>query len=51
MDGWAPNQFAERRLPTLAELDVAAPNHPVYLQTGFAGPAATYGWRPRRLPT
>lgn len=39
--GWAPNQFAERRLPTLAELDAAAPNHPVYLQTGFTGPAAT----------
>jgi len=37
--GWAPNQFAERRLPTLAELDQAAPNHPVYLQTGFTGPA------------
>ena len=27
------------RLPTLAELDQAAPNHPVYLQTGFTGPA------------
>jgi hypothetical protein len=39
--GWAPNQFVERRLPTMAELDAAAPNHPVYLQTGFAGPAVT----------
>jgi predicted amidohydrolase YtcJ len=39
--GWAPNQFAEKRLPTLAELDAAAPEHPVYMQTGFAGPAAT----------
>ena len=39
--GWAPNQFAERRMPTLGELDAAAPNHPVYLQVGFAGPAVT----------
>jgi hypothetical protein len=30
--GWAPAQFAERRLPTRAELDVAAPRHPVYIQ-------------------
>lgn len=39
--GWAPNQFAERRMPTMAELDAAAPNHPIYLQTGFTGPAVT----------
>jgi predicted amidohydrolase YtcJ len=39
--GWAPNQFAERRLPTMAELDAAVPNHPVYLQTGFTGPSVT----------
>ncbi len=39
--GWAANQFAERRLPTIAELDAAARNHPVYLQLGFAGPAVT----------
>ena len=39
--GWATNQFVERRLPTIAELDAAAPNHPVYLQLGFAGPAVT----------
>jgi predicted amidohydrolase YtcJ len=30
--GWMPTQFAERRLPTRAELDAAAPGHPVYLQ-------------------
>ncbi len=39
--GWAPNQFAERRMPTLRELDAAAPAHAVYLQTEFAGPAVT----------
>ena len=39
--GWSQNQLAERRLPTLAELDASAPNHPVYLHVGFAGPAAT----------
>jgi predicted amidohydrolase YtcJ len=27
-----PTQFAERRLPTRAELDNAAPRHPVYIQ-------------------
>lgn len=30
--GWVPTQFAERRFPTRTELDVIAPNHPVYLQ-------------------
>ena len=34
-------QFAENRMPTLAELDGAAPNHPVYLHSGFSGPAVT----------
>jgi hypothetical protein len=29
------------RLPTMAELDAAAPNHPVYISEGFAGPSAT----------
>ena len=29
--GWNQNQFAERRLPTKAELDAAAPLHAVYL--------------------
>ena len=41
MGGWNPAQFAEKRLPTLAELDKAAPNHPVLLFLGFTGPAAT----------
>jgi predicted amidohydrolase YtcJ len=30
--GWHSRQLAERRLPTRAELDAAAPDHPVYLQ-------------------
>jgi predicted amidohydrolase YtcJ len=30
--GWTPNQFAEGRRPTQAELAVAAPDHPVYVQ-------------------
>jgi hypothetical protein len=34
-------QFAENRLPTLAELDAAAPDHPVYLHMSFNGPAIT----------
>src|SRR5580658_5650550 len=41
MGGWNPAQFKEKRLPTLAELDAAAPNHPVALYLGFTGPAAT----------
>jgi predicted amidohydrolase YtcJ len=40
--GWNRNQFAERRLPTLAELDAAAPAHPVYISaTGGGGGAVT----------
>jgi predicted amidohydrolase YtcJ len=41
--GFHSNQFAERRLPTLAEIDAAVPDHPVYLQIGFSGPATTNG--------
>ena len=39
--GLQPRQFAENRLPTLAELDAAAPRHPVYLHVTFNGPATT----------
>lgn len=39
--GFHFNQFAEVRLPTLAELDAALPNHPCYLSIGFTGPSAT----------
>src|ERR1019366_1626900 len=41
MGGWNPAQFKEKRLPTLAELDAAAPDHPVLMYLGFIGPAAT----------
>jgi predicted amidohydrolase YtcJ len=39
--GLMPRQFTENRLPTLAELDAAAPRHPVYLHVTFNGPAVT----------
>jgi predicted amidohydrolase YtcJ len=40
--GWNRNGFAEQRLPTLAELDAAAPNNPVYIsETGGGGGGVT----------
>ncbi|KAI1849653.1 hypothetical protein JX266_004602 [Neoarthrinium moseri] len=39
--GFHPNQFQERRLPTLAELDDALPGHPVFISYSFAGPGVT----------
>jgi len=39
--GWNINGLAEKRLPTLPELDAAAPNHAVYLSTTGAGGAVT----------
>lgn len=41
MGGSNPAQFAEKRLPTLAELDAAAPAHPVLVFQAFTGPAST----------
>jgi predicted amidohydrolase YtcJ len=41
MGGWIPGQFAEKRLPTLAELDQALPEHPALLFVAFTGPAVT----------
>jgi predicted amidohydrolase YtcJ len=41
MGGWHPNQWAEHRHPTLAELDAALPDHPVLLYERFTGPAVT----------
>jgi predicted amidohydrolase YtcJ len=46
--GFSPNHIYANpadplsgRLPTLAELDAAVPNHPVFLEVGFTGPGAT----------
>src|ERR1700691_15217 len=37
LGGWHPGQFAdEQRLPTLAELDAAAPAHPVFVHAVYA---------------
>jgi len=41
LGGFHPNQFLERRLPTLSELDAVTPNHPVFISVGFSGPATT----------
>jgi predicted amidohydrolase YtcJ len=41
MGGWHPNMFAERRLPTLAELDEAVPDRPVFIYQGGGGPSVT----------
>ena len=35
--GWHESQFVEKRIPTPAELDAAAPNHPVWMQRLYAG--------------
>ncbi len=40
MGGWAPLQLAEKRMPTLSELDAADTAHPVLVYTSFSGPAA-----------
>jgi len=34
--GWTTNQFKERRRPTQAELEAAAPNNPLYVQLGYS---------------
>jgi predicted amidohydrolase YtcJ len=39
--GFHFNQFAEVRLPTLAELDAALPAHPAYISQSFSGPSVT----------
>ena len=42
MGGWHPNQWVDhRRRPTLAELDAAVPDRPVFLFERFTGPAVT----------
>ncbi|KAI3333149.1 amidohydrolase family-domain-containing protein [Ustulina deusta] len=39
--GFHPNQFGERRLPTLDELDQAVPDNPIFVSYSFSGPAST----------
>jgi len=41
LGGIHPDQFDENRYPTLAELNDAAPDHPVYLSISNWGPGAT----------
>ena len=41
MGGWNAAQLAEKRLPTLAELDAASTDHPILAFQAFTGPAAT----------
>jgi predicted amidohydrolase YtcJ len=41
MGGWHPNQWTERRRPTLRELDEAVSDRPVLLYERFTGPAVT----------
>jgi predicted amidohydrolase YtcJ len=41
MGGWLVRQWAENRLPNLAELDAAVPDRPVYLMAGGSGPGVT----------
>jgi predicted amidohydrolase YtcJ len=40
MGGWHTNQWTEHRHPTLAELDEAVPDRPVFLYERFTGPCA-----------
>jgi hypothetical protein len=39
MGGWNPNQWEEGRLPTMAELDEAVPDRPVFVMQGTTGPS------------
>jgi predicted amidohydrolase YtcJ/mono/diheme cytochrome c family protein len=39
--GFTPMQFAERRMPTRAELSAAVSDHPVYLQIGYLSAGLT----------
>jgi predicted amidohydrolase YtcJ len=41
MGGWHTNQWAERRRPTLQELDAAVSDRPVLLYERFTGPCVT----------
>ncbi len=41
LGGIKPNQFDEKRFPTLDELNAAAPNHPVWISVASSGPGQT----------
>lgn len=41
IDAWNTYQLAEKRFPTLDELDAASPRHPVFMMHYPAGPAVT----------
>src|SRR5437763_16629244 len=41
MGAGTPRMFAEKRLPTLAEIDAVIPDRPVFLYQGGGGPART----------
>lgn len=41
LGGLSSEQFAEKRMPYLSELDNAVSTHPLYIQSGFSGPAYT----------
>src|SRR5229473_5656003 len=56
LGGWSPYQFKEKRMPTVAELNAAAPETPVYVLFAYsegllnkAGVAAL-GWRADTKP-
>lgn len=40
--GWTPQQFAENRLPTRAEVEAAAPGRPVYVQLFYRAALLTH---------
>ncbi len=44
MGGWVHGQFKENRLPTLAELNAAAPTNPVLVFKSFFGPRLPTSW-------
>ncbi len=39
MGGWNPNHWPDGRLPTMAELDAAIPDRPVWVMQGTTGPS------------
>jgi predicted amidohydrolase YtcJ len=54
--GWSPYQFREKRMPTIAELNDAAPDTPVYVLFAYSegllnrSGVAALGWTPNTKP-